>query len=196
MKALKEAGCYAEFLYPAGIANDAARRYEGFVIPGGRDLDPLLYHECRKYSIREEDARRVSFEFSLLSKIMRLNKPVLGICYGMQLINVYFNGTLYQDISSQVSQAMIHTEGFHRITITDNPFMKAGCFTVNSSHHQAIKSIGKTLKPIAYSEDGIIEAYYLPHHSFLLGVQWHPERMHDKMSEGIMNTFAGACRGQ
>jgi putative glutamine amidotransferase len=98
----------------------------------------------------------------------------------MQLLNVAFGGTLYQDIESQVSVEINHKKDYHIIVITENRFLEKGRFSVNSTHHQAIKKLGTGLSAFAYSTDNLIEAFFRENYPFLIGVQWHPERLKDK----------------
>jgi len=192
IKAVEKAGGLPDFLSPDMNVNELAVSFAGFIIPGGNDLDPLLYHENRKFEITPEEGKRIDFEFSLLHEIIKLRKPVLGICYGMQLVNVFFKGTLYQDIGFQLDKSLYHAVGGHIIQVDDNPYLEKGEFEVNSSHHQAVKGIGLNLKPFAYATDGIIEAFYLKDYDFLLGVQWHPEREDNTISEQVFRVFLNA----
>ncbi len=194
VKAVEEAGGEAVFVFSGADVRDLAAGYDGFLIPGGKDIDPALYGEDRTFPCVPEGDRRTDFEISLLHEIIDLRKPVLGICYGMQLINVFFGGSLYQDIASQKSGALDHREGVHLIRICENPFIGEGQVVTNSSHHQAVKGAGRGIKPFAYASDDIIEAFYLEDHPFLLGVQWHPERMVTPLSCLIFSKFVGACR--
>jgi len=194
--AVKKAGGDAVFVSPQSEVDDLAIRYDGFIIPGGRDLEPSFYGEGPVCRIVPEELVRIDFELSLLSEIMRRKKPVLGICYGMQLINIFFHGSLYQDIYLQMPEALEHARGEHDITIQDNPFMEACESEVNSSHHQAVRRVGKGLKPFARANDGVIEAFYAEGPRFLVGVQWHPERMQNSLSRRLFERFVGACRAQ
>jgi putative glutamine amidotransferase len=177
----------------AGVA-EVAVHCDGLLIPGGKDLDPSVYGERPLESVNREGPERSAFEFSLLHEIMRACKPVLGICYGMQLINVYFGGTLYQDIPTQMVDALDHRSGVHSVTVSTNPFIESGVYEVNSSHHQAVHKAGRGIVPFARSSDGVVEAFYVIPYPFLVGLQWHPERMTATLSKVVFDRFIEACR--
>ena len=192
-EAVENAGACPVLLAPSRNAADIALRIDGILISGGSDLHPSYYTEDVNYEIKIVERDRSGFEFAIIHEIIKLKKPVLGICYGMQLINVAFGGSLYQDIKQQVPAAIGHREGWHTIKIDDNKLIDRGEFKVNSSHHQAVKVIGQRLNAIAFSADGIVEAVYSEDYPFLLGVQWHPERMKDSLSEKIFRSFVEAA---
>ncbi|MEW6109901.1 MAG: gamma-glutamyl-gamma-aminobutyrate hydrolase family protein [Nitrospirota bacterium] len=152
-------------------------------------------NETREFEFEIEEQKRIDFEIFILNEIIKSRKPILGICYGMQLINVFLRGTLYQDIKSQKSGSLEHREGNHIIEVYNNPFIETGRFEVNSSHHQSVKDTGAGIKAFAYAQDYVIEAFYLESHDFLLGVQWHPERMDNVVSKQIFRVFINACHG-
>ena len=191
--AVEKAGAIPVLLVPSSNTADIASRIDGFLIPGGEDLHPSYYNENIDCELKIVERDRSGFEFSIIHEIIKLKKPALGICYGMQLINVAFGGSLYQDIRRQVPAAIEHREGWHTINIDDNKLIDRGEFKVNSSQHQSVKGIGLRLKAIAFSADGVAEAVCGKDYPFLLGVQWHPERLQDSLSEKIFRTFAEAA---
>jgi putative glutamine amidotransferase len=193
LQAVKAVRASAIFIMPDVSIIDSVMRYAGFLIPGGGDIDPMFYNEESIGTLPLEDQKRVRFDLSVIDCAMKQGKPVLGICYGMQIINVALGGTLYQDIGTQVSKTIDHREGTHSIQVNDNPFLTAGQYEANSSHHQAVKALGRGLVACAYSPDKMIEAFYSSQYRFLMGVQWHPERMQNAISEAVFRSFIGAC---
>ena len=150
------------------------------IIPGGVDINPVLYGEFNTDS-RDIDAGLDKLELKVLKYAVENRIPVLGICRGLQIINVFFGGTLTQNIDS----CDVHTN-IGLVDKVHSSIAKEGSFiakaygtteiTVNSAHHQAIKDLGKGLVPIQWSKDGIIEG--AAHDEYeIAGVQWHPERM-------------------
>jgi putative glutamine amidotransferase len=194
LQAVENAGAEAVFIGPDDSIMDSVRSSRGVLIPGGGDIDPQLYSEEKVFDLDLEDGKRVNFDFDLFSLALKQGKPVLGICYGMQLINIAMGGTLYQDIGTQKEGAINHRGGSHAVQVRDNPFIPAGRYEVNSSHHQAVKETGRGLKAFALSTDSITEAFYSPEYRFLMGVQWHPERMKNTISERVFTSFILACR--
>lgn len=192
-EAIAEAGGIPILIPSVGNARQYGDRIDGLLISGGNDLDPFYYNEEVSPGVKLVPRKRSDFEFALLEEVLRLRKPVLGICYGMQLISVYFGGTLYQDLALQGSVEISHENGYHLIMIAENRFLKESTCSVNSSHHQAIKQLGKGLSACAYSSDRLIEAFYKEDYPFLVGTQWHPERMPESdLSAHIFQLFVGA----
>jgi putative glutamine amidotransferase len=192
--AINAAGGVPIIIPPSTDTSIYAEMINGLLIPGGNDLDPSYYYEEMMSQVKPVSRKRSDFEISLLEEVISRGKPVLGICYGMQLINVFFGGTLYQDIESQISVEISHKKGYHIIVITENRFLEKGTFSVNSTHHQAIKKPGNGLSVFAFSGDNIIEAFCKEDYNFLVGVQWHPERLleHD-LSLNIFESFVKAA---
>lgn len=153
--------------------------YDGLILCGGNDIDPKHYHE-QLNGAENIDSDRDTAEFALLNAYVDAGKPVMGICRGHQLINIFFGGSLYQDLP----ESHLHTnqEDFyiaHTVTASADSVigkLYGTSFCVNSSHHQAVKELGNGLRGTAYWMDKYIEAF---EHTTLpiLGVQWHPERM-------------------
>ena len=147
-------------------------------------------------------------ETALLPRIMELKKPVLGICRGLQTINVVLGGTLYQDIPSQAAQAVpiAHRQPFHYVSpahrvhvLPDTRLMEicqAPVIRVNSMHHQAVKDLAPGLIVSGKDENGLIEAAELPDYPYLVAVQWHPEYLwqQDPAAAALFRSFADACR--
>jgi putative glutamine amidotransferase len=193
-EAITEAGGIPVLIPPVGNAMLYGDMIDGLLISGGNDLDPFYYNEEASPRVKLVPRKRSDFESALLTEVLRLRKPVLGICYGMQLINVYFGGTLYQDLALQGPVEIRHENGYHLIMISENRFFEEGTCSVNSSHHQAIKQLGKGLSAWAHSPDRLIEAFYKEDYPFLVGTQWHPERMHKSdLSTHIFQLFVGAA---
>lgn len=167
---------------------------DGLLIPGGDDIDPALFGEEPHLSIRLAPRERTDFEIGLLRDIMEMRKPVFSICYGMQVINVALGGNLYQDLDSQLESAIDHGKGHHEI-LGKGPLMK-GRFTVNTSHHQAVREVADSLEVCAVSEDSLVEAVFLPGYPFLVGVQWHPERLDDDFSRNLFRAFVESADGR
>ena len=154
--------------------------FDGLILPGGGDISPFFYH-MENAGSRNIDSLLDSVQFSLFQAFMAAGKPVLGICKGLQLINVAFGGTLIQELGPE-SLAIHAWEDADKIHITKAahgtfPAQLYGSFPrVNSAHHQAVGVFGEGLRAAQYGPDFVVEALYherLP----VLGVQWHPERM-------------------
>lgn len=159
-------------LYTGGDPTVLAQRFDGLLLSGGGDLSPMLYGCPVCYQETVYDSARDIEELALIRAFCASKKPVLGICRGIQAINVFFGGTLLQDISG-------HSSTSHLVSTVPGTALAAlagAFFKTNSYHHQAIDRLGQGLQLSAYSSDGTIEA--IEHDALpILGVQWHPERM-------------------
>ncbi|MCX8034267.1 MAG: type 1 glutamine amidotransferase [Thermodesulfovibrio sp.] len=155
------------------------------IISGGEDINPQFYGEknvaCRNIILDE----RVKSEIELLDAFLLTQKPVLGICYGMQLMNIFLGGSLFQNIKSSIN----HRKSNHEVEILADFPLKRGKFPVNSSHHQAVNRLGKGLEVFCKAEDEIVEGFYLKGHPFFVGVQWHPERDSGEASLNLWKIF-------
>lgn len=186
----------------AGRANDGElKSCDGLVLTGGKDVAPELFGDWADETV-EVDSERDGFEFKLIEKSIKLGLPILGICRGIQVVNVYLGGTLILDL--QKYHARKHDEvkedvdRTHPIKVV--PSSRLGKFvgresgTVNSAHHQAVERIGKGLKLAARAEDGTVEALEGDEEltSKIVLVQWHPERMdfENPFAHGVLDLFA------
>jgi putative glutamine amidotransferase len=174
-------------LHPSNITlRHYARHLDGLVLQGGADVSPQTYSEAPTRPEWSGDRARDLYELELLHEFVDAGKPVLGICRGCQLINVAFGGTLYQDVATNVPEALAHVHAdydAHRHAIVfpqgsslGRMFPKLERPIVNSIHHQAVKDLGRDIMVEAISDpDGIVEAIRYQRASFVMGLQWHPE---------------------
>ena len=195
-------------LLPAGIHADEVsalrRSLNGVLLSGGADLDPHLFGASPNPRVFGVDADRDGLELALIREACRSHWPVLGICRGIQAMNVALGGSLYTHIPDQLPGALAHSmDGQPRSTIAHPvrlaagsklaQLLKAGEIGVNSYHHQGIWRMAETLTPVAWSPDDLVEAVELAEHPFFIGVQWHPESMlDDPSSERLFTAFIEA----
>ncbi|MDA0738826.1 MAG: gamma-glutamyl-gamma-aminobutyrate hydrolase family protein [Nitrospirae bacterium] len=193
-KAIEDAGGIP-FILPLMPDRAAWKRIvsqvDGLLITGsGSDLAPETYGEKQQYKFKRMSMQRATLELGVSKIAYQADVPMLGICGGMQSINVALGGTLFQDIDAQIKTPIAHlptysaTKTAHSIQIEPRSLLRriAGKakIQVNSSHHQSIKKVSKSLVTTAVSPDGVIEAIEAPDKNFLLGVQWHPEFLYEK----------------
>lgn len=178
-----------------------AEIFDGFLFSGGVDVDPVKYGEEKKFDSVNIDGERDAFEEALFSVVYPTGKPILGICRGIQSVNVWLGGTLHQHIDghSQGEPKQVRT---HSIQIYEGSMFHEICgktsVMVNSCHHQVVKTLAPALVADAVNEDGYIEAAHQPDHRFLFAVQFHPESYYqmedDDHSSAIFKAFVNACR--
>ncbi len=182
---------------------EALQTLDGILLPGSdSDIDPLLYGEEPHSKLGKVVPEKDKTDLLVLAEAERLSIPVLGICFGMQVLNVFRGGTLFQDIDTQISKSVKHEQGkpldrnTHTIKIEKGSLLSrlitTGSVKVNSHHHQSINQVGKNLKPTAWTKDGFIECVEdTREERFNFGVQWHPEHSWkaDKLSNKIFKTF-------
>ncbi len=176
---------------------------DGLLLSGGGDIDPSIWGEEIVPECGTPDPVRDKMEIALAQHALMMNLPTLGICRGIQLMTVATGGSLYQDIPSMCPGAVYHqtTNGekaIHDIFLVDGLLQNILCkfddsqkscsLSVNSYHHQAIKTIGNSYVVSGLTSDGIIEAIESPDHIFSIGVQWHPERMIDSPEQCYLFT--------
>ena len=172
---------------PESALDELISRLDGVLFSGGGDIDPEYYRAENHPKVDGVDQQRDRVELSLLEKVVGEEKPFLGICRGMQLVNVGMGGSLYADIADQVPGASKHDYFLdwdrdylaHTVQVSQESKLAAILgereVEVNSLHHQAVHQLAKDLNPTAHSADGLVEACELPGHPFGLAVQWHPE---------------------
>ena len=176
---------------------------QGFLLTGGQDVLPLQYGEQPLKECGEVCAVRDAMEQYLLSYALGTGTPVLGICRGLQMLNVFCGGTLWQDLPAQHPTDIRHSmcppydRAVHEVQIIPGTQLHAilGCSVlgVNSYHHQAIRTLGAALQVCAVSEDGLVEGVSQEGQAFVLAVQWHPELRSDTASERIFRAFVQAA---
>lgn len=176
---------------------------DGVMIIGGFDIHPSRYGEKISTRLNIVESRREEFDFKLFEASNRKGKPMYGICYGMQIMNIALKGTLFQDIGEKnaVHDVKYCDRRDHKIMLKPGSFLNEILETdeidVNTHHHQAINLLGNGLNVSAMAEDGLIEAIELvDDENFMLGVQWHPEKMlEDENQHKIMRAFINRCSG-
>ncbi len=165
----------------------------GIIIPGGHDIDPKLYNEEKIPQCGKIDPNLDQLELKLTKWCLEKKKPFLGICRGLQILNVALGGTLYQDLPTQLPTATYHqkylrerSKRVHDLIIKEDSYLykilnSGNLVPVNSTHHQAIKDLAKELIAVGHSTDGVIEAVEMKQHDFfVMGIQAHPELLTDE----------------
>jgi putative glutamine amidotransferase len=205
-------------LSPSDLAAQI-KNVDAFVLPGApADVNPALYRAPRHEKTHDADANREKTDFAILEHAFACGKPVLAICYGCQSLNVCLGGTLYQDIASELHTSIEHSkEGLPpdaadpihpariepggeiaQLVAVSGLARRDGGFDVqiNTSHHQSVRELGRGLRVAAVAPDGVIEAIeHEPHKHWVVGVQWHPERMKgDALADALFRALVQATR--
>lgn len=209
LRVLNRVGLTPVLVTPAHQAADVAALVgasSGLVLSGGEDIEPGRYGEEPVADLDDVNPDRDAMEWQAMDAALDRGIPVLGICRGLQLLNVYFGGTLYQDLPTQYEGALGHDQSVgwgehcHEVRCTEGSRLHealAGCepLWINSFHHQAVKGLAPTMVCTARATDGLIEGIESREHEWVVGVQWHPER-HEAEASGddpnvrIMQAFA------
>ena len=181
---------------------------DGIMFTGGDDIDPVYYGEVTHPKLGKINPIRDEFELKLCRLALEENKPVLGICRGVQVMNVALGGTLYQDLEEELktdtlvkhrqsapawyATHLVRFEAGSRV----NLIFGQGSIRVNSFHHQAVKEVAHAFRATGWSSDGVIEVIESDKYKFALGVQWHPERMfvRDRAMLLLFISFVEACK--
>jgi putative glutamine amidotransferase len=190
----------------AQVIDSYLDRVSGLVISGGAfDVPPELYGEMARDGMGPTKPARTAFELAVLKAALQRKMPVLGICGGMQLLNVAFGGSLVQDLKLELPTAANHqqhhdrSQPLHPVEVRDGSVLAdcvgKGQLMVNSTHHQAVKTIGQGLQPCAVAPDGVIEGIETKD-GFVVGVQWHPEQMIDTVPPhlGVYRSLVNRAR--
>lgn len=210
-RSLYKAGADAVYILPSysntNKIEQLVDQLDGVLLTGGIDIGTENYGQIRKEYTDYPDVSRDKFETEIAKTALQKDLPILGICRGLQLINTIFGGTLYQDILKESPGEKIHnikdeTEISHEVHIKNDSILKSIIketkLDVNSAHHQAIKKLGEKLKATAISSDGLIEAIESINHTWVLGVQWHPELLAGKMNvhKKIFTSFINSIKNR
>ncbi|HLM01602.1 MAG TPA: gamma-glutamyl-gamma-aminobutyrate hydrolase family protein [Pyrinomonadaceae bacterium] len=187
----------------------ALKNLDGILLPGSdTDVDPFYFGEEPHPKLKQIVPEKEQTDFLVLAEAERLKMPLLGICFGMQALNIARGGSVFQDIEAQIPDALKHEQGkplersSHAIEIEQESLLarlskNKTDARVNSHHHQSIKALGENLKATARAKDGVIEAVEDTRADrFVLGVQWHPELSWktDELSRNIFETFIANCK--
>ena len=205
LEGIKAAGGVPVVL-PIELSEADAKRivesFDGFLFTGGQDVSPSLYAEDATGNV-VSCPKRDKVETLLLRQALRADKPILGICRGLQFLNVFLGGTLWQDLPSQHPSEIVHRQGkpygvpTHQVKLDGDLrlLLNKDNLEVNTLHHQAVKQLGSGLTPMAVAPDGLIEAFQMQGKRFVWAVQWHPEYMFktDKDSLAIFSCFVEHC---
>jgi putative glutamine amidotransferase len=209
--AIADAGGLPVYI-PTGLAEDALReiyeRVDAVLLPGGPDVDPVIYGAERHPETKIIDDARDTLELTLARWTLADDRPLFGICRGHQVMNVAFGGTLIQDIPSEVETDLPHeTPGTlpratirHDVSIAPESRLASILGTtrvgVNSLHHQSVERPAPGVLVTGYSPDGIVEALEVPDKRFVLSVQWHPEDLYpnDEGMKRLFESFVEAAR--
>ena len=213
INAVKDTGADAEPLWL--VENDdeismheravkIASQLDGLLISGGADLPPSMYGEevLENAGVELIKPQRPQFETFLINEFVERGKPILGICYGCQFLNVWRGGTLLQDIPTQWENAIQHASErgniFHTVRVLEDTKLQriVGVeeFEIVSSHHQAMSHLASGAKTSAFAPDRLAEAIEFDDAAWILGVQWHPERTRD--SEPTRRLFEAFVNGK
>lgn len=202
-KALKAAGAEViPLLYDHDYLEKAIESASGVFLPGGlADVDPKYYQEERCHERTKVNMRRCEFEFDLIRASVDRKLPLLAVCFGFQIVNVFFGGSLHQHLPEDLPSDLEHEQKLpshhptHWVHLEPNSQARqlfcCEKLHVNSTHHQGVKTLAPGLICEGKAEDGLIEIFRHPEFRFFWGVQWHPERLE---GDPIIPSFVEACR--
>ncbi|HEY0459630.1 MAG TPA: gamma-glutamyl-gamma-aminobutyrate hydrolase family protein [Pyrinomonadaceae bacterium] len=192
----------------ADYISEIMKNVDGILLPGSdTDVDPLIFGEEPRPNLKKIIPEKENTDLMILAEAEKLKKNILGICFGMQVLNVSRGGTLVQDIETDIENCVKHEQGkplarnSHSLEINEESLISRLItnedMRVNSHHHQAIGKVGEKLRATAWAKDGVIECLEDTRaERFVLGVQWHPELSWktDNLSKNIFTEFISACK--
>ena len=204
-KAIEKAGGIPILLPPTLHVMHQLNLCKGLLFPGGGDVNPSLYGEEPSSHLGSFNSLIDAHQLHLAKAAFTYDLPLLGICKGMQILNIAAGRNIYQDLSEYPHPTLCHTQkgprtdAFHSIEIEENTklyHLFGKSLVVNSFHHQSIHHLGKNFIPSAYAKDGIIEGIEMRSKSFVLGVQWHPEVLVSMSTsmDLLFEAFIDACK--
>ncbi|MGK7378680.1 gamma-glutamyl-gamma-aminobutyrate hydrolase family protein [Planococcus sp. 1R117A] len=182
-------------------------RLDGLIVTGGGDINPLLYGEEPHIRLGAVYPGSDEYEKELILNFLKLDKPFIGMCRGLQMLNISLGGTNYQDLEAQYEgdlnqhkQLAMRTHRTHSVELEDDSkllgIMGEKKFNVNSFHHQGVKDVSSQLKVAARAADGLVEALESDSYQFVMGIQWHPEEFAvqgDEASKKLFDRFVKEC---
>lgn len=204
-EAVRRAGAIPVLIPPQPEnAREIVEQLDGLLLAGGEDCDPAIYGEEPHGSVKPMNVRRQENDFELARAARERGIPTLGVCLGLQMMNVAAGGSLVQDIESEIRTDIQHASPpenrvRHDITIEQGTrlasIIRERELNVNSSHHQAVRNVGEGFRVTAHAPDGVVEGLEDPKHPFYLGVQWHPEDMPgEQTASALFGAFVEAAR--
>lgn len=171
------------------IIKEQLKRVDALILSGGHDINPLNYNHQPRENLGQTFDERDKFDMKLIEYALEKHIPILGICRGLQILNVFFGGSLYQDLSYDKKIYIKHNQEYNPKSLSHTVELTKGTklydifnkdkINVNSFHHQTIDKLADGLLVSAVSPDGVIEAIEHKEYNFVLGVQWHPEMLYE-----------------
>ena len=202
VRALKSCGAEVNFVK----STEEALKCDGILFTGGSDITPSFYAEEKDNKCGKTNPKRDKLEKEIFDEFYKTGKPIMGICRGMQFINVCLGGKIYQDITDMQKEKHMDAKklfkNHHHVKIERDSFLYKLSgkedILVNSTHHQAVKTLGENLKTAATSYDGFIESYESISHPFCIGVQWHPEHIfkNDALQRKMIAEFVNKAKSK